>query len=256
MTFHPPLLRGTLIKRYKRFLADIELDDGTLVTAHCPNTGAMTGCAEPGFTVYLSESTNPKRKLKYTWELAQTFSGDFIGINTHNANKLVAEALDNKVLSEFSHIKGWKAEVTPPTANSRFDFALFHDAQNRDVALNSNCDLADGQQIGGGSETHYMEVKSVTLAQDSQGYFPDAVTQRGAKHCLELARLAQSGIHTTLMFCVQHTGIKSVQVASHIDPTYAESVKTAADAGVSIMAAGCTIDEQKILLNQTLPVFL
>lgn len=256
MTFHPLLLRGTLIKRYKRFLADIELEDGRLVTAHCPNTGAMTGCAEPGFTVYLSESTNPKRKLKYTWELAQTFSGDFIGINTHNANKLVAEALDNKVLSEFSHITGWKAEVTPPTANSRFDFALFLGAQNRDLTFNSNSDAAIALQAGGDAQTQYMEVKSVTLAQDSQGYFPDAVTQRGAKHCLELARLAQSGIHTTLMFCVQHTGIKTVQLASHIDPAYAKSVKIAADAGVSIMATGCTIDEQKILINQTLPVFL
>lgn len=101
MEFSSSLIRGTLIKRYKRFLADVELADGTIVTAHCPNTGAMTGCAEPGYTVYLSESTNPKRKLKYTWELAQTFSGHFIGINTHNANKLVAQALNNKVLSIF-----------------------------------------------------------------------------------------------------------------------------------------------------------
>ena len=114
MKFSPSLLRGTLIKRYKRFLADVELDDGTIVTAHCPNTGAMTGCAVPGYTVFLSESTNPNRKLKYTWELAQTFDGHFIGINTHNANKLVAEALDNKVLSEFSDITDWKAEIRSP----------------------------------------------------------------------------------------------------------------------------------------------
>ena len=102
MKFSPSLLRGTLIKRYKRFFDDVELEDGTIVTAHCPNTGAMSGCAEPGYTVFLSESTNPKRKLKYTWELAQTFDGHFIGINTHNANKLVAEALNNKVIEEFS----------------------------------------------------------------------------------------------------------------------------------------------------------
>jgi len=238
MEFSPSLLRGTLIKRYKRFLADVELDDGTLVTAHCPNTGAMTGCAQPGYTVYLSESNNPKRKLKYTWELAQTFDGHFIGINTHNANKLVAEALDNKVLDEFSDITDWKAEVTPPTANSRFDFAL--------------------TRQGGGHQKvmEYMEVKSVTLADQEKGFFPDAVTQRGAKHCLELARLAESGIKTSLLFCVQHTGIQSVRVAEHIDPTYANSVKIAAEAGVSIFAASCTIDEQKILLNQALPLIL
>lgn len=233
MKFSPPLVRGTLVKRYKRFLADVTLEDGSTVTAHCPNTGAMTGCAEPGYTVYLSESDNPKRKLKYTWELAKTFDDHFIGINTHNANKLVAEALDNKVLDEFSHIDMWKAEVTPPTANSRFDFALTHQ-----------------------ETTEYMEVKSVTLRDADKGYFPDAVTQRGAKHCLELARLAQSGIKTSLLFCVQHTAITSVHIAKHIDPNYAQSVKTAADAGVSILAARCTIDEQKLILNQSLPVFL
>ncbi|WP_333970204.1 DNA/RNA nuclease SfsA [Alteromonas mediterranea] len=238
MKFSPSLLRGTLIKRYKRFFADVELEDGTIVTAHCPNTGAMSGCAEPGYTVFLSESTNPKRKLKYTWELAQTFDGHFIGINTHNANKLVAEALDNKVLKEFSDIRRWKAEVTPPTANSRFDFALEREnAQHQGII-------------------EYMEVKSVTLAENSKGFFPDAVTQRGAKHCLELARLAESGIKTSLLFCVQHTAIESVQVAEYIDPTYAESVKKAADAGVSLLAASCIIDEQKILLNQTLPLIL
>lgn len=233
MEFSSSLIRGTLVKRYKRFLADVELADGTIVTAHCPNTGAMTGCAEPGYTVYLSESTNPKRKLKYTWELAQTFSGHFIGINTHNANKLVAQALNNKVLSIFSDVTSFKAEVTPPNANSRFDFAL---TRHNDIA--------------------YMEVKSVTLAEANKGYFPDAVTQRGAKHCLELARLAESGIPTYLFFCVQHTAIESVRIASHIDPTYAKSVKAAANAGVKIVAAGCTIDEQKLILNQSLPVIL
>lgn len=233
MEFSSSLIRGTLVKRYKRFLADVALPDGSIVTAHCPNTGAMTGCAEPGFTVFLSESTNPKRKLKYTWELAKTFDGHFIGINTNNANKLVAEALNNKVLSEFNDIDSWKAEVTPPTANSRFDFALTR-----------------------GSDVAYMEVKSVTLADGNHGFFPDAVTQRGAKHCLELARLAQTGIRTSLLFCVQHTAIDSVRIASHIDPAYAQSVKAAEQAGVQVLAASCTIDEQKLILNQTLPVIL
>lgn len=233
MEFSTPLLRGKLVKRYKRFLADVALENGDLVTAHCPNTGAMTGCAEPGYKVYLSESTNPKRKLKYTWELAQTFDGDFIGINTHNANKLVAEALNNKVIDVFSHVESWKAEVTPPGADSRFDFA---------------CTEA--------GKTHYVEVKSVTLARGEQGFFPDAVTARGAKHCETLAHLASQGVTTSLLFCVQHTGVKTVHVAEDIDPHYAQAVNRAAQAGVNIMAVSCLIDEQKILINQSLPIIL
>ncbi|NDV92237.1 DNA/RNA nuclease SfsA [Alteromonas sp. 345S023] len=233
MEFSTPLLRGKLIKRYKRFLADVELENGDLVTAHCPNTGAMTGCAEPGYPVYLSESSNPKRKLKYTWELAQTFDGDFIGINTHNANKLVAEALNNKAIDAFSHIDSWKAEVTPLGADSRFDFA--------------------GNDAG---HTHYIEVKSLTLARGNQGYFPDAVTTRGAKHCETLAKLALQGINTSLLFCVQHSGVKTVHIADDIDPNYAQAVANAAQAGVNIMAVSCLIDEQKILINQSLPIIL
>ena len=231
MVFSPALIPGILIKRYKRFLADVELEDGSIVTAHCPNTGAMTGCAEQGYKVFLSQSNNPKRKLKYTWELAQTFSGDFIGINTHNANKLVAEALNNKTLAYFSSIREWKPEVTPPNGNSRFDFA---------------CQLPQG--------TQYVEVKSVTLAKESLGYFPDAVTTRGSKHCRELAALSQQGVNTCLLFCVQHTAIKSVQIARDIDPDYANAISEAVAAGVNIIAVGCAIDEQKIVINQSLPV--
>ena len=159
MQFTTPLLHGKLIRRYKRFLADVTLDSGEEVIAHCPNTGAMTGCAEPGYEVWLSPSDNPKRKLAYTWELAKTFDGHFIGINTHNANKLVAEALDNKAIAEFSHVQDWKAEVTPPGADSRFDFRIT---------------TAEGDA--------YIEVKSVTLLEEEKGYFPDARTTRGAKH--------------------------------------------------------------------------
>lgn len=233
MQFTTSLIHGKLIRRYKRFLADIQLDDGTEVTAHCPNTGAMTGCAEPGYDVYLSPSNNPKRKLAYTWELAKTFDGSFIGINTHNANKLVAEALDLKVIGEFSDITGWKAEVTPPGADSRFDFRITTAAGDA-----------------------YLEVKSVTLLENQQGYFPDAKTTRGAKHCQTLGELAAQGIPTTLVFCVQHTGIKSVRIAGHIDPDYARAVMDAHRKGMRIIALGCEINEQNITVNQTIPVIL
>ena len=181
MQFTTPLLRGKLIRRYKRFLADVLLPDGTEVTAHCPNTGGMTGCAEPGYEVWLSRSDNPKRKLAYTWELARTHEGHFIGVNTHTANALVAEAIENKVANLFTQVAEYKREVTPLGADSRFDFFLRY---NND-------------------QTRYLEVKSVTLLQDGQGYFPDAKTSRGAKHCDTLGDLAAQGIPTALVFCVQ-----------------------------------------------------
>lgn len=233
MQFTTPLLHGKLIRRYKRFLADVTLDSGEEVVAHCPNTGAMTGCAEPGYEVWLSPSNNPKRKLAYTWELAKTFDGHFIGINTHNANKLVAEALDNKAIAEFSHVQDWKAEVTPPGADSRFDFRIT---------------TARGDA--------YIEVKSVTLLEAGKGYFPDARTTRGAKHCETLGNLAAAGVPATLVFCVQHTGIREVRVAEHIDPNYAAAVKVAHDKGMQIIALGCEINEQNIKVNQSLPVIL
>ena len=233
MQFNTSLIRGKLIRRYKRFLADVELDNGDIVVAHCPNTGAMTGCAEPGYTVFLSPSANPKRKLAYTWELAQDFQGNMIGINTHNANKLVAEALNNKAIDAFSHVKNVVQEVTPPGGSSRFDFALESD-----------------------TGTEYLEVKSVTLRRGQQGYFPDAVTARGTKHCLELAALARQGINTTLAFCVQHTGIEEVLIAQDIDPRYGEAVKEAQHEGVRVLAFGCVINQQNMFINQTLPVML
>ena len=233
MEFTTSLVRGKLIRRYKRFLADVELADGEIVTAHCPNTGAMTGCAEPGFTVFLSKSDNPKRKLQFTWELAQDFAGNFIGINTHAANKLVAEALNNKSLPQFNQVETVKREVSPPGGQSRFDFQLT---------------LAN--------ELHYMEVKSVTLARGQVGYFPDAVTTRGTRHCKELGELAQQGVPTTLAFCVQHTGIREVRIAQEIDPHYARAVNEARHRGVEVVAFGCSINQQKLEINQTLPVIL
>ncbi len=232
MQFKSPLIPGTLIKRYKRFFADVRLADGQVVTAHCPNTGAMTGCAEPGYRVYISASDNPKRKLAYTWELVQTPDGHYIGVNTHNANKLIEEALNKRAIADLP-FDTLKREVTPPGANSRFDFALYCDDQ-----------------------VQFIEVKSVTMARGQAGYFPDAVTARGAKHCEELARLAREGVSTMLLFCVQHTGVASVSVAEDIDPNYARAVNAALQAGVSLMAVGCEIDKEKIEVNQRLPIKL
>lgn len=227
----PQLVKGTLLKRYKRFLADVELASGEVVTAHCPNTGAMTGCAEPGWQVWLSQSTNPKRKLAYTWELVKTNQDNFIGVNTHRANALVKEALAEAIIDPLAGYQLIKSEVRFGQENSRIDFLLSD--QNR-----SDC---------------YVEVKSVTLADNTKGFFPDAKTLRGQKHLRELNLLAQQGKRAVLLFCVQHTGIDSVSIAQHIDPDYTQALNEARCNGVEVLCYTCHIEPEKIYIDHPLP---
>lgn len=234
MQFSSPLIQGVLIKRYKRFLADVQLADGTIVTAHCANTGAMTGCAEPGWQVWLSPSNNPKRKLDYSWELVLTDQNHWIGINTHKANTLVKEALQNATIVELRDYQSLTAEVKFGQENSRIDF-LLTDPNKGDC---------------------YLEVKSVTLLTGQKGYFPDAKTTRGQKHLRELTHIAQQGKRAVLLFCVQHSGIKSVRVADHIDPDYAVALNQAILHGVQVFCYGCDISPEKIYINQSLPFFI
>ena len=233
MQFSTPLIQGTLIKRYKRFLADVQLADGSIVIAHCPNTGAMTGCAETGWKVWLSPSNNPKRKLLYTWEVVLTDQLHWIGINTHKANVLVKEAIQENRIAELLGYKTLKPEVKFGEENSRIDF-LLTDPEKLDC---------------------YVEVKSVTLLDDNVGYFPDAKTLRGQKHLRELSLIANQGKRAVLLFCVQHSGIESVQVAKHIDSDYAKELKQAMLSGVQILCYGCKISSEKIYINQSLPFF-
>ena len=230
MKFDAPLVHGKLIKRYKRFFADIECADGSIITAHCPNTGAMTGCAEPGFEAYASPSNNPKRKLKFTWEIAVNNHGHRIGINTHNANKLVEEAIVAHKIPAFTGYSSVKREVKYGEEKSRIDLFLSAD----------------------GLPDCYVEVKSVTLLKDGIGLFPDAKTERGTKHLRELINVAKDGHRAVLFFCVQHTGITSVSAAKDIDPVYADTLEQAISAGVEVIAWGCEISEEKIELNQAL----
>ena len=233
MKFSTPLIQGTLIKRYKRFLADIQLADGSIVIAHCPNTGAMTGCAEPGWKVWLSPSNNPKRKLLFTWEVVLTDQLNWIGINTQKANILVKEAIQETNIAELAGYKTLQGEVRFGEENSRIDF-LLTDPEKPDC---------------------YVEVKSVTLLDNNAGYFPDSKTVRGQKHLRELNLIAKQGKRAVLFFCVQHSGIQSVQVAKHIDPDYAKELKQAMLSGVQILCYGCKISPEKIYINQSLPFF-
>jgi len=208
------LQNATLLKRYKRFLADIELPGGEQTTIHCANTGAMTGCADPGNTVWYSQSDNLKRKYPFSWELSQTKAQDIICVNTIRANQLVEEALLAGKISELADYRELKREVKYGSENSKIDFFL----------------------SSPGKADTYIEVKSVTLLDQGQGYFPDAVTTRGQKHLRELTELAQTGKRAVLFFAVLHSGIDSVKAASHIDPLYGKLLTEAINAGVEVLA--------------------
>ncbi|SET72241.1 DNA/RNA nuclease SfsA [Thalassotalea agarivorans] len=206
------LFRSTLIKRYKRFLADIFLPNGQQDTIHVANTGAMTGCAAPGDTVWFSESNSKTRKYPRSWEITQTAQNHFICVNTIRANQLVEEALMNGVFDEYFTFDTLKREVKYGNENSKADFMLYQ-----------------------GDSAHIIEVKSVTLLEGNQGYFPDAVTLRGQKHLRELADIAKSGDKATLIFAVLHSGIDSVEAAEHIDAKYAQLCVEAQNAGVNFL---------------------
>lgn len=204
---------ATLIKRYKRFLADITLSDESETTIHCANTGAMTGCATPNDIVYYSVSDNLKRKYPFSWELTKTQKNHIICVNTQRANQLVEEALNNNIIDELSDYDTLQREVKYGTENSRIDFLLTH--KNKPNA--------------------YVEVKSVTLLEGEQGFFPDTVTTRGQKHLRELIEMVEQGHRAVLLFAVLHSGINSVKAAQHIDPKYAALIIEAQQCGVEIL---------------------
>ncbi|MEM9103568.1 MAG: DNA/RNA nuclease SfsA [Pseudomonadota bacterium] len=229
MKFDPPLIQGILIRRYKRFLVDVELTSGERVTAHCPNTGSMRNCLFPGQPVWLSNSQNPKRKYSLTWELAQTPDNQWIIVNTHRANQLVAEALDQSQLKEFPPSVRYSREVRLENHASRIDFVLETSTKT------------------------FMEVKSVTLLeQNNIGTFPDAVTTRGQKHLQELMLLKQQGFEAVMFYCINHSGIEEVTVAEHIDSTYAKQLYQAMQRGIKILCYKTEISPQGISIDKPL----
>lgn len=212
--FDQPLLGGTLIRRYKRFLADIVLDDGRELTLHCPNTGSMKNCGEPGSRVWIDLHQRPGRKLPGTWELVETAPGELACVHSARANAVVAAGLAAGLitpLSDFPHIRG---EVCLAAGGSRFDFLLSND-----------------------QDSCVVEVKSVTLAfGEGEGAFPDAVSLRGQKHLRELTALAEAGQRSCLLFCVMHSGIQRVRPADEIDPVYGQLLRQARATGVQVLA--------------------
>lgn len=227
MIFDPPLVLGTLIKRYKRFLADVKLDDGTLITAHCPNTGRMTTCAEPGWRVALSDSRNPKRKHRFTWELVHN-GQCWICVNTGRANELAFEAVSNGTIPDLA---GYPEVLREQTfGNSRFDLLL------RD-----------------GEKQCYVEVKNVTLLMDDGCCaFPDAVTERGRKHLLELVDVVKAGHRAAMLYVIPRTDGITFRAAHEIDPAYSDALKLAIAAGVEVFVWRADVSPEEVCLNKAL----
>ena len=223
------LIRATLLRRYKRFLADVETADGEEITVHCPNTGAMTGCAEAGATVWLSRSDSRTRKYPHTWELVETAHG-MACIHSARANKVVRHAFEQGIVPGFENYPAIRSEVKYGQ-NSRADLLLEGD---------------DGQV--------YVEVKSVTLCDESgQGLFPDAVSDRGRKHLLELADVRDASTRALMFFCVLHQGIERVSAAGDIDPRYRDTLAQVMAQGVEVLAWGAAVTPQGIQLARPLP---
>lgn len=235
MQFNPPLESATLIKRYKRFLTDIKLPDGSERTIHCANTGAMTGCATPGNTVWYSTSDNAKRKYPNSWEISETDKGHRICVNTARANQLAVEAIENKTIVELLGYNALRTEVKYGSENSRIDILL-----------------EDNEK-----PPCYIEVKSVTLldeqetSTEGQGFFPDAVTTRGQKHLRELTEMVESGNRAVLLFTVLHSGIEKVSAAHHIDAKYSLLLTQAQDAGVEVLCYKAELSNTQIQLKQS-----
>lgn len=234
MLFAQALESGKLIKRYKRFLADVELDSGELITAACPNTGSMLGCNMPGSRVWLSSSDSLTRKYRHTWELVETHPGVIIGINTNLPNRLVVEAIETKVIKELSGYREIKTEVRYGHENSRIDILL------------------DGH---GKKPPCYVEVKNVTAAvENGIALFPDAVSERGSKHLRELMAMVAEGFRAVLVFCVQRGDAQEVRPADGIDPVYGKTLRQALMSGVEVLAYRAAVSPQEIVLADKIPI--
>ena len=220
MQFESNLEHATLIKRYKRFLADVKLPNGQEITIHCPNTGSMKNCQDPGGKIWFSTVNKKTRKYAQTWQFIEVNDCELVGINTSLANRLVLEAIENGVIKQITNFSKLRTEVSYGTENSRIDI-LLEDGHNR-------C---------------YIEVKNVSYGVSGGiGLFPDAITVRGQKHLRELINVKKAWDRAILVFCVQHTGVDRISPADSIDPVYADLLRKAMAVGVEVIAYQADID--------------
>jgi sugar fermentation stimulation protein A len=227
MHFEKILTHGFLVKRFMRFLADVKLDSGKIVTAHCTNSGTMKSCLETGAEVYLSPVDDPNRKTKFTWEMIK-INGDWVGINTSNPNKLAFEEVKTGRIEKLKGYTEVQAEVK--FDDSRFDL----------MAKNSK-------------ETCFIEVKNVTLKEGKYALFPDAVTSRGKKHLETLVKVKEQGMRAVMLYVIQRTDVEIFSTAKQIDPEYSKALKSAFENGVEIIPIQVKVTPVKIEIVKELP---
>ena len=229
MKFLDPLIRGKLIKRYKRFMADVELENGDVVTAHCANSGSMLSVNEPGSEVWISPARNPDRKLKFTWELLRVGKA-WVGVNTAHPNKLVFDAVADGTITELQGYETQRREVKYGK-NSRIDILL---------------ENADGTKC-------YVEIKNVTMKRNldrsEPAEFPDGITARGAKHLIELSDMVAEGHRAVMLYLVQRDDCDAFNLARDIDPVYGKTYDTATAAGVEVIGYTCKLNEKEIIVS-------
>jgi sugar fermentation stimulation protein A len=235
MRFPNPLIRGALIQRYKRFLADVRLDDGRTITATCPNTGSMMGLTEPGSIVWLSESDSPTRKYRFTWEMVEVDLGrgpTLVGINTQHPNRLVAEAVSARRVRALAGYPSFRREVRYGV-NSRIDILL-------ECATKGLC---------------YVEIKNVHLSRrHGLAEFPDSVTERGTKHLVEMSAMVREGHRAVMVFLVQRNDAKKLAFARDVDHGYGAAFDAAIAAGVEAIALRCRLSTEEIFVERPIPI--
>ncbi|MPZ76647.1 MAG: DNA/RNA nuclease SfsA [Deltaproteobacteria bacterium] len=225
MRFPDRLIRGTLIQRYKRFLADVRLSDGRIITAHCTNTGSMMGCNRPGSTVYISPCTKEGRRLLFTWEIVKV-GRTWVGINTLHPNRMVAESIEKGVIRELQGYHTIRREVVT-TQGTRLDLRL-----------------------EGSAGFCFVEVKNVTLAIDGAAAFPDAVSERGTKHLKELMRLRKKGHRAAVVFVIQRSDCSYFRPADEIDSEYGRWLRRAIKAGVEALPYRARVTAKEVVLTE------
>jgi len=237
MKFSAPLIRGRFIRRYKRFLTDIELQNGKVVVAHCANSGSMLSINDPGSEVWISPAQNPERKLRYTWEIIR-IGRTLVGVNTSHPNNIAADAVKKGKIPELMEYDIIKREVKYGI-NSRIDLLLKKSDPNDDI----NC---------------YVEIKSVTMkrdrSRDAPVEFPDAVTTRGTKHLAELSSMVKKGHRAVMLYIVQRIDSPSFSIAGDIDPNYEKGLAHAIQAGVEVLCYACRVTRQGITLEKPVPL--
>lgn len=230
MKFEIPLVHGTLIQRYKRFLADVRLDNGEVITAHCTNSGTMKSCLENGAEVYLTPVNDPKRRTKFTWEMIK-INGDWVGINTGNPNKLAFEAVAQGLIEGLQGYTEIKREVT--WEDSRFDVMARNEAK-----------------------TCFIEVKNVSMKEGDCALFPDAVTTRGRKHLETLTRVKEAGMRAVMLYVVQRSDVSHFGPADEVDPEYGKALRKAVENGVEVFVLQAKVTPTGIEIKNLLPVRL